>query len=318
MMNTKLGTILILGGTLCMLGCSTANQRSPGTTMAAPAADVRGVTIRHADGSGTADWDSVIADMASSKAVLIGEMHGHELGLAVAADLFEDVLHANPLTILSMEFYERDEQVPLDDYLASVTDREAFLKAAGRTASNNPPGHERMVLAAKDAGRPVIAANAPRRYTKLARTDGYEALRTMTDRQRVLFDIPPNLRMQSAYHDRFYEAMGGMASHGGEEMMRGFFRSQALWDRTMAASIARAGLLGGPVVHVVGYFHIQFAGEPGGSGLVDDLREMYQQDEKITTIIMLDRADQPVVAEDLNIADYIVYVGSEDDGLDTE
>lgn len=312
MISQKLRTILVLAGALSMLGCSSSTQRDDDSVMTAPAVDGRSVTIRHGDGSGIANWDSVVADMASAKAVLIGEMHGHELGLAVGADLFEDILDANPLAILSMEFYERDEQVALDDYLAGITDREQFIEASARTASNNPPAHERMVLTAKNAGRPVIAANSPRRYTKLARTDGYEALRALTDRQRVLFDIPPFLRTGSAYHDRFYDTMGGMASHGGEEMMRGFFRSQALWDRTMATSIAHAGLRGRPVVHVVGYFHIQFAKEPGGSGLVDDLRSMYEHDEKIVTIIMLDRADQSIVDEDLNIADYVVYVGSDE------
>lgn len=318
MMITNLRTIPVLLALLVMVGCSTPSQRSPATNNALPAIDARAVTIRHGDGSGAADWNSVVADMASSKAVLIGEMHGHELGLAVAADLFEDILTDNPLAVLSMEFYERDEQVALDDYLAGVSDRDAFRKAANRTESNNPPGHERMVNSAKQASRPVIASNAPRRYTKLARTDGYEALSTLTPLQRSLFDIPPQLRIESAYHERFYEAMGGMASHGGDEMMKGFFRSQALWDRTMASSIARAGLLGSPVVHVVGYFHIQFGSEPGGSGLVDDLRSMYQPDDKIVTIIMLDRADQPLVDEDLNIADYVVYVGTGDDGLDAE
>jgi uncharacterized iron-regulated protein len=312
MKTPNLRTILVLAGALSMLGCSAATPRADDSVMTTPAVDGRAVTIRHGDGSGTADWDSVVADMASAKAVLIGEMHGHELGLAVGADLFEDIVGANPLAILSMEFYERDEQVALDDYLAGITDREQFLAASGRTASNNPPAHERMVQTAKNAGRPVIAANSPRRYTKLARTDGYEALRSLTDRQRVLFDIPPYLRTESAYHDRFYEAMGGMASHGGEEMMRGFFRSQALWDRTMATSIAHAGLRGRPVVHVVGYFHIQFAAETGGSGLVDDLRSMYADDEKIVTIIMLDRVDQEILEEDLHIADYVVYVGSDE------
>ena len=318
MRNRTLGTFLVLAGTLSMLGCSASNQRSDAGAMTTPAIDGRAVTIRHGDGSGVADWNSVVADMASSRAVLIGEMHGHELGLAVAADLFEDILTENPRALLSMEFYERDEQIALDDYLGGVTDRDGFLKAANRTESNNPLGHERMVMAAKQASRPVIASNAPRRYTKLARTQGYETLRSLTPVQRSLFDIPLTLRTESAYHERFYDAMGGMAAHGGDEMMKGFFRSQALWDRTMATSIARAGLLGSPVVHVVGYFHIQFGSEPGGSGLIDDLREMYQPGERIVTIIMLDRVDQAVVEEDLNIADYVVYVGSGNDGLDAE
>ncbi|MBL4591314.1 MAG: ChaN family lipoprotein [Phycisphaerales bacterium] len=300
---------MLTGAATTLIGCSTPTRDSKDVMVQAP----RSVTIYHGDGSGVASWESVVADMATAKAVLIGEMHGHELGLAVAAEMFDDILESNPDAMLSMEFYERDDQLAIDDYLAGITDRKGFEKASGRTKGNNPPGHEQMVEAAKNAARPIIAANAPRRYTKLARTDGYNALRLLNDRQRVLFDIPPSIRTETDYRERFYDVMSAMAQHGGEEMIHGFYRSQSLWDRTMASSIAKGARTGSPVVHMVGYFHTQFGTEPGGSGLVDDLREMLQPDDKIVTFVMLDRADQPVVDEDLGIADYVIYVGTDDE-----
>ncbi len=303
--------ICVLGiAALAMLGCSSPKVGSDHGQLDI---ESRSVTIRHGDGSGVAAWDDVVADMASAKVVLIGEMHGHPLGLAVAAELFDDILEVSPLAALSMEFYERDDQLAIDDYLAGITDREAFEKAAHRSKGNNPPGHIQMIDAAKAANRPVIAANSPRRYTSIARKEGYDALRQLNDRQRVLFEIPPTLREDTDYRERFFEIMGGMAEHGDEEIIKGFFRSQSLWDRTMASSIADATRVNRPVVHMVGYFHSQFGTQPGGSGLVDDLREMIQPDDKIVTFVMLDRSDQPIVEDDLGIADYVIYVGTDEE-----
>src|SRR4029079_18353147 len=112
--------------------------------------------------------------------VFLGENHGHPLGLATADELFEDVLAREPNAALSLEFFERDEQSRLDDYLTGVSDVAALEKSSERTPGNFPPGHRAMVEAAKRAGRPVHAANAPWQYTTLARKEGYERLAQLT------------------------------------------------------------------------------------------------------------------------------------------
>jgi uncharacterized iron-regulated protein len=268
----------------------------------------RAVTILNGDGTGASTWSQAIQKMANADVVLMGEVHGHELGNAVQQEMFEDILTANPSTVLAMEFYERDEQVALDDYLSGITDREAFEKAADRNAGNNPWAHARMVDASKEAGRPVIAANAPRRYVRLARTDGFERLHELNDAQRALVEIPDQTP-QGAYRDRFMDAMGGMASHGGEEMIESFLRSQSTWDATMAQSIVDGFQDGTPVVLVVGYFHAQFPFEAGSSELVDQLRKRTDRDLNIVTCITLPATHEQIQDEDRNIADFVVYVG---------
>ena len=270
--------------------------------------EARSVTILHGDGSGTAAWSDVIAKMSDADVVLMGEVHSHDLGNAVQQEMFEDILTANPNTALSMEFYERDDQLEIDDYLTGVTNREAFDKATFRTKGNYPPAHVRMIDAAKEASRPVIASNAPRRYVKLARTDGFERLSELNPAQRALVEIP-DATPQGAYRDRFIEAMGGMATHGGEEMIEGFLRSQTVWDATMAQSIIDAMNPQGPVVHIVGYFHAQFPFELGSSGLVDQLRSRRSRTLNIVTCITLPASQDELQEEDLNIADFVVYVG---------
>lgn len=309
-MLTLLGLVV---GAVLTGGCASV-PGGPGAAGGSGRATVReaarSVTILRGDGSGAVAWGDVVDELAGADVVLFGEVHGHRLGNAVQQELFEDVLVERPRAILSMEFYERDQQVALDDYLASVTDRAGFEKASDRNAGNNPPGHARMVEACREARRPVIASNAPRRYVRLARTEGFDRLASMTPEVRRLFEVPDATPV-GAYRDRFVEAMGTMAAHGGDEMIEGFMRSQTLWDATMAQSIVDGLRQGSPVVHVVGFFHVQFGDEPGGSGLVDQIRARAPEALKIVTLITLAAESADVRDEDVGIADFVVYVGED-------
>lgn len=281
--------------------------------------DPRSVPFFAGDASGVVPWDAVVASAAGSAVVVIGEVHGHPLGLELAADLFQDILRANPRAVLSMEFYERDQQVALDDYVGGIINAEQFDRATFRNAGNNPDGHRRMVEAARLAGRPIIAANAPRRYARLARTDGYDRLRNLTPEQRRHYEIPDTLP-DNAYASRFRAAMSGMSGNGhggghghgsGENVIDGFFRSQILWDVTMADSIADATRQGAPVVHVVGRFHSEYGTEPGKSGLADAIAQRLQPDQRLLILTVLDADSGQLRVEDVGRGHFIVYVGSQ-------
>ncbi|RMH26661.1 MAG: hypothetical protein D6692_08895 [Planctomycetota bacterium] len=271
----------------------------------------RQIPVFSGDATGVVPWDALVDACAQASVVLIGETHGHPLGLAVAAELFDDVLARNPRAQLSMEFYERDHQAALDDYLAGITSADEFNAATFRTDSNNPPGHRQMIEAARLAGRPVIAANAPRRYARLARTEGYERLRNLTAEQRRLFVIPDSIP-ENGYTSRFRAIMGGMGGHGDDPAMsvEAFLRAQYLWDATMADSIAEAIPAGEPVVHVVGSFHSDYGTEPSKSALTDAIAQRLLPDQNIIIISIIDEPAQSLRVEDVGRAHFVIYVGS--------
>ncbi len=269
---------------------------------------------------GEASYLEMLDACARADVVIVGETHGHTAGLALAAELFEDLLQSSPDAALSMEFYERDQQVALDDYLMGVTDREQFEQAARRRKGNDPEGHRRMVDAAREAGVAVIAANAPRRYVSLARQEGYERLRTLSPEQQRLFVIPWRMP-EGRYREDFFALMAGMftdGSHGNpdvpvEQQVEAIFRSQSLWDATMADSIARSLGTHRPIVHVVGRFHSDFDG-----GTVQLLRDLAPR-VRIVTISMIDSGDEEVLSlreEDIGRADFVVYAQSPQDEAD--
>lgn len=271
-----------------------------------PPPDARAVAI--VDDAGAAvGWRELVDAASAAEVVIIGEIHGHELGLDVAASLWEDLLAqegASPA--LSLEFFSRDTQPYIDDYLTGVIDDEEFQRLTRRTPGNYPPGHARMVESARTADVRVFAANAPSRYTTLARTGGMQRLETLRASQARLVQVPDDVDVDD-YRDRFFDLFAGMmASHGGgstdpeeqQDLIDGFFRAQSVWDATMAETISRAVADGhAPVVHVVGQFHSDHDG-----GLVQRLRSR-RPGVSIVTVSMADEAD-----DEPGRADFVVNV----------
>lgn len=311
---------LVLGAsTLGLLGgCSSAPKVHPAAAYTPATVDVAPETARAAPAFSRtgepATWDAIVAAAANADVILIGETHGHELGLAAAAALFEDVLKQRPDAILALEFLERDQQAAIDDYLSGITDEAGFAKAAGRNQSSYPGGHRAMVEAAKAASRPVVAANAPRRYIRVAKKDGYEKLRALGVEQRRLFRVPDALPT-GRYRDEFAKIMGAVhapdeADNPGAEApvpewtdaIESSFRSQSLWDWTMGESVARALDRGRPVFLVVGRFHVDHDG-----GTVQAVNSMAPMARVLTVTFQDENVPDAPKAD--GPADFVFYVG---------
>ncbi len=261
-------------------------------------------------------WHDLVDRAARADAVLIGEQHGHPMGLPMAAALFEDMLAARPGEgAIAFEFFERDDQLAIDDYVAGIIDEDTFRERTRRTESNYV-GHRDMLEAAKEAGIPIVAANAPRRYVRLARLEGYPYLEALNDRQRSQFVIPDSLP-DGPYKKRFFELMGGMAGHGddsaaerslddlyADESLASIFRSQSVWDATMADSVAdliEAGHT--PTTLVIGQFHVDFEG-----GTLARLKERLPAADVLVVSVAAARS-QTLRPEDVGKSDVVVYVG---------
>ncbi len=314
---------VLLANTLLMGGCVQGKQATAGSDSAVAALTrpqrispeaARSAPLFRSSGE-PASWNELISATSEADVVLIGENHGHELGLAIAAALWEDVLERAPMGVLAMEFFERDQQDGLDDYLTGVIDERAFLRATQRSVGNYPPGHRAMVEIAKSRQRPVVAANAPRRYVRLARLEGYERLRGLTEEQGRLFAIPA-ADASAAYRASFDEVMNQNAGLTAEQRadvrlmaerstaLDATFRSQWMWDWTMAQSVARARALGSPVVLVVGRFHVERDG-----GTVQAVRAQSPDVRTLVVTFVDEPAGAMMPESDRGRGDFVVFVG---------
>jgi uncharacterized iron-regulated protein len=308
----RIGAALaVAAGALALGGCASSGDAPDDKVDAAPL-DPRAVAVFDGITGSASEWGAMVDAAAAADVVIIGEIHGHERGLPAAAALWEDlVAGAGGSPALSLEFFERDEQAGLDDYLTGLTDEDGFREATGRTDRNYPDGHRAMVETAREAGLRVYASNAPRRYPTLARTEGYDELTGLRPSQAALF-VSPAMPPMGPYRDRFFDVFRGMMeSHGGAEQdpdeleaqIEGFYRAQSVWDATMADSIAGAIAEGHrPVVQVVGRFHSDHRG-----GLVEALWRA-APGMRVVTVSMVESPD--FEGEDLGRADFVLEVGA--------
>jgi uncharacterized iron-regulated protein len=301
---------------LSLTGCASVGSRA-----AAPV-EPRSVPAFHGDSGQRADWGTLVETCRDADIVIIGENHGHPVGLPFAAALWEDVLAAAPTpttAALALEFFERDEQSRIDEYLAGVTDEPTFRKRTQRTQGNYPDGHRAMVEAAKKAGRPVIAANAPRPVVRLARLEGYERVRSLSPELQRLVRIPDSLP-EGRYKDDFIKFQTGTMPdpHAKNppndpppeptpeaiERASNMFRSQSLWDWTMADSVVRAVQQGNrPVFLVVGRFHADHHG-----GLVQAINKM-RPGAKVVVMSVVDETSNELREHDKGRGAFVAYVG---------
>ncbi len=258
-------------------------------------------------------WAELMEAATWADVLILGEQHndavGHALQHAVVATAIDS---RGDAVTLALEMLERDEQPFADDYMDGIIDAEEFTR---RTESGNwggrnawPHWYLPAIDTIKAADERVIAANAPRRYVRLAR-NGYDELRALDADRRRLFELPTPA--SEAYRKRFFDVMSGMAGHGGEmsqedanAMVESIFRSQQVWDATMADSVVRAHRQrGGLVILLIGQFHSDFRG-----GVVE---QMLARDRslRIVNVSMQPRSSDVLLDEDRGRADFVIHTG---------
>lgn len=152
----------------------------------------------------------LLKSMREADVVLLGETHDDPVAHRLQTRLVAEAL-ATGSGALSLEMLERPDQ-PILSRLRAVGARESTIrKALMETSLDRWAAWEQFYLptvhAALAQDRPVIAANAPRVYARVARLRGYDYLRTLNPEQLADFELPPPDVDFSAYRRRFEEAM---------------------------------------------------------------------------------------------------------------
>lgn len=247
-----------------------------------------------------ATLDDIQRAMGRVQVVFVGETHDDPTGHMLELELLRraDAARADRPLALSLEFFSRDVQLPLDEYLAGLITESAFL-ADSRPWPRYESDYRPLVEHAKERGIPVIAANAPRRYVNMVTREGREALDRLGTEARQHLPPLPYGSASPRYRDQWIATMSGVmeqegmkcgvpvphaaAPAGSHANMGRLLDSQVLWDAAMAHSIARhlSAQPSALVVHMVGGFHVERgtgtpeqleAYAPGTSRLIVSLR----------------------------------------------
>jgi len=211
-------------------------------------------TIFHtASGKRNIDLNELADLCAEADVVFFGEEHDDDLGHALQDTLFKMLYeHRNGQVALSMEMFETDVQLVLNEYLAGIIP-ESRLEKDARLWTNYKEHYRPMVEFAKEKELSVIAANPPRRYVSMVGKKGMPELRNLSKEARKFLPPPPYDTLSGRYHQKFWKTMG---EHGAM-MSHTIYHSQNLWDAGMSYNIAQYQRKHKKelVYHLVGRFH---------------------------------------------------------------
>jgi uncharacterized iron-regulated protein len=213
---------------------------------------------RSFDGKGNpVTLDEIVKRMAENDAVFLGEEHDDAVSHAIEAELFRRAVGAyspNRRVALSLEMFERDVQVVIDEYLHSLISENHFLLSS-RPWPNYKTDYRPLVELAKERHLDVVAANAPRRYVNMVSRGGRDSLNGLSKQAKTWIAPLPYPDPSSAYADKFRKLMGSSGDPNAQNAQAVF--SQALWDATMANSVANylKSNKDALVIHLNGGFH---------------------------------------------------------------
>lgn len=197
-------------------------------------------------------FKETINTLDNSDVILFGELHNNAVLHWLQYRMIKALSTRQKPLVLGGEFFERDDQYKIDEYLAGWIDDKQFEKAA-RLWSNYETDYKPILNFAKDSSLSFIATNVPRRYAAITSRHSLDTLKYLPDASKKYL---PELPIEYSLETPGYEAMlQMMQAHGGKLAAEKMVQAQALKDATMARTIAENHSAGELFFHINGDYH---------------------------------------------------------------
>lgn len=183
--------------------------------------------------------EKIIEAAGNVDVVFLGEQHDDAVGHFLENEIFRQVFakYGKQRTVaLSLEMFERDEQIVVNEYLQGLITEKKFLDDS-RPWGNYKTDYRPLVEFAKANKLDVIAANAPRRYVNMVSRNGRGAVNQLSSDAKKWLAPLPYAEASETYAKKFTALMG--SSNEASMGIKNILDSQSLWDATMADSMAK-------------------------------------------------------------------------------
>jgi uncharacterized iron-regulated protein len=181
----------------------------------------------------TISMDELVKALDKTNAIFYGEEHNDSTGHLLEATILKKLAEPHPQKVaLSMEMFETDCQNVLNEYLSGFIREKNFVTDA--RCWPNYQDYRPLIEFSKTNHLPVIAANAPSRYTNMVSRMGLNALNQLSPFGKTYLPPLPIDTATGAYLAKFDAIMGGHGAMGGMQV----YQAQNLWDATMGWTIA--------------------------------------------------------------------------------
>jgi len=180
----------------------------------------------------------IAGQLTDKRVIYVGETHtryaDHLLQLRVARALFS----RNPKLAIGMEMFSRDMQTVLDGYLAQEFDEREFLKKSSYFSKwgYDYRLYRDLINFARANKIPIIALNQEKELVSKIFKEGTTSALTEENLAKIPADRDLSI---PGYRERIADVFTMHGQHGATpEQVNGFIQAQALWDETMAESVA--------------------------------------------------------------------------------
>lgn len=240
-------------------------------------------------------YEKMIRLLSDKDIVLFGELHNNPIAHWLQLEVTTSLKQKREI-VMGAEMFEQDNQQALDLYLQGKLKAKG-LDSMARLWKNYPTDYAPLVDFAKENNIPFIATNVPRKYASMISKGGFEALDTLSAKEKSW--IAP---MPIAYDPElpgYKKMMEMMAGHGTVNMPK----AQAIKDATMAHFILQNHKPGSLFIHFNGAYH-----SDNHDGIVWYLKSKQPALRYATISTVLQKDVNKLLDENKGRADYIICV----------
>lgn len=231
------------------------------------------------------DFESLAQSAAGHEVVFFGELHNNGLAHWLQLQLLKNLHSEGKGLILSGEFFERDDQLNIDEWFAGkMTDKN--FEAEAKLWNNYTLDYKPLMLYAKKNNIHFVGSNIPRKYASLVSREGLDALEGLSDEAKKYF-APLPIEVDKTLPG--YVGMKDMM-HGSGMNADFMVEAQAVKDATMAFSLYPFLEKGNTILHINGSYH---------SNHYEGILWYLKRDYPSTKILTINTVEQ----ENINILD---------------
>lgn len=314
----RIGLVLVAAMAL-LIGCKSesATHETPGTVhqlkLAKPVAP-RGLAMFETDTEHRMSWSQVLNTISYYDTIIVVADNTDPQALQIEHALVQDIFRTHNNPALSVSYMERHEQNVLDSYLTDEVDADtlgAETYSNQRFAGNWTNYMLPMVDEAKAAGAPVYAANAREKYVRLARRDGYSALKSAPEEDSNDFSMPR--KASSEEREEFGEIISEsvpVQEPVDPAWLDNLYFAELVRNQTMADTITEARKDGyTPIVHINGTINPEFE---GGTPWLYGAQHPFTKTVTVTILPVDSRRIRP---QDRHRGDIVIYTAPTEQGM---
>lgn len=196
------------------------------------------------------DFKDVLKIAKKADVTFFGELHNNSIAHWLQLQVLKEMAASNPEIVLAAEFFERDDQLNIDEWFADKMTEKNFESEA-KLWNNYKTDYRPLMQFSKEHQLKFIASNVPRKYASLVSRSGIASLDSLsTDAKAYMAKLPFEIDMTMPG----YVAMKDMM-HGGPMNTDFMVQAQALKDATMAESLFSTISEGYKILHINGSYH---------------------------------------------------------------